>query len=94
MNKIILAILIGVAISSLTYGALNAPAINVQLAFLGFFSDKTSFGGGFECSCANPLPGADPSTGFSSQNCPTPTNIGLNPNLAPYPFASSPNICE
>ena len=43
MNKIILAVLIGVAISSLTYGVLNAPAINVQLAFLGFFTGKTLY---------------------------------------------------
>ena len=92
MNKIILAILIGIAISSLTYGALNAPAVDVQLLFLGFFTDKDQFSN-FECSCANPLPGADPSSGFSSQNCPLPANFGATPALASYQFASSPNIC-
>ena len=92
MNKIILAILIGVAISSLTYGALNAPAINVQLAFLGFFTGADKFSN-FDCICTHPLPNDPNFPGFTSTNCLKIVDVMGDPE-EPYAIdASGNNIC-
>ena len=92
MNKIILAILIGIAISSLTYGALNAPAINVQLAFLGFFTGADKFSN-FDCICTHPLPNDPNDPGFTSTNCLKKVDVMGDPE-EPYAIdASGDNIC-
>lgn len=91
MNKILLAILIGIGISSLTYGALSAPPIDVQLFFLGFFTGKDMFGtmgSNFDCECTNQFPG-DPSTG----PCLLQSEIG-DPDLKKYGIdVPGNNVC-
>jgi len=91
LNKIILAILIGIAISSLTYGALNAPAVDVQLLFLGFFTGKDMFGtmgSNFDCTCINQFPGSP-----STATCQTDADI-VDPALEKYAIdESGTNIC-
>ena len=90
MNKIILAILIGIAISSLTYGVL-APSVDVQLLFLGFFTGKDMFGtmgSNFDCTCINQFPGSP-----STATCLTDADI-MTPALEKYAIdASGTNIC-
>jgi len=94
MNKIILAILIGIAISSITYGALNAPAVDVKLLFLGFFPSKTNFvnGGGFACMYNHQFPN---DAGCMTPSCLTQAQINTLA-LKKYGIdapSGNPNIC-